>query len=78
MAPVEALVTALACGAQCLRHAAAVIDEEAKCMDFGNLALSPQCGFASVAEGGNRLTEDEQFARAAPATEMAASAPAFR
>ena len=26
-------------------------------------ALSPQCGFASVAEGGNLLTEDEQFAK---------------
>jgi 5-methyltetrahydropteroyltriglutamate--homocysteine methyltransferase len=27
------------------------------------LALSPQCGFASVAEGGNRLSEDEQYAK---------------
>ena len=32
-------------------------------MDLGCLALSPQCGFASVAEGGNLLTEDEQFAK---------------
>jgi methionine synthase II (cobalamin-independent) len=27
------------------------------------LALSPQCGFASIAEGGNLMTEDEQFAK---------------
>jgi 5-methyltetrahydropteroyltriglutamate--homocysteine methyltransferase len=39
------------------------IEEAAKFVDLGNLALSPQCGFASVAEGGNRLTEDEQFAK---------------
>jgi 5-methyltetrahydropteroyltriglutamate--homocysteine methyltransferase len=25
--------------------------------------MRPQCGFASVAEGGNLLTEDEQFAK---------------
>jgi 5-methyltetrahydropteroyltriglutamate--homocysteine methyltransferase len=29
----------------------------------GHLAFSPQCGFASVAEGGNQLAEDEQFAK---------------
>jgi hypothetical protein len=29
----------------------------------GNLALSPQGGFASVAEGGNDLTAEEQFAK---------------
>ena len=39
------------------------INEAAKYADFGQLALSPQCGFASVAEGGNQLTEDEQFAK---------------
>jgi 5-methyltetrahydropteroyltriglutamate--homocysteine methyltransferase len=39
------------------------IDEAATLVDIGNLALSPQCGFASVAEGGNHLTEDEQFAK---------------
>jgi 5-methyltetrahydropteroyltriglutamate--homocysteine methyltransferase len=39
------------------------IDEAAKYVDPGNLALSPQCGFASVAEGGNQLTEAEQFAK---------------
>jgi 5-methyltetrahydropteroyltriglutamate--homocysteine methyltransferase len=43
-----------------LRHR---IDEAAKYVDLGNLTLSPQCGFASVAEGGNQLTEDEQFAK---------------
>lgn len=31
--------------------------------DLGRLALSPQCGFASVAEGGNQLAPDEQFAK---------------
>jgi 5-methyltetrahydropteroyltriglutamate--homocysteine methyltransferase len=39
------------------------IDEAARLIDPGNLALSPQCGFASIAEGGNHLTEDEQFAK---------------
>jgi 5-methyltetrahydropteroyltriglutamate--homocysteine methyltransferase len=39
------------------------IDEAAKFVGIGNIALSPQCGFASVAEGGNRLTADEQFAK---------------
>jgi 5-methyltetrahydropteroyltriglutamate--homocysteine methyltransferase len=39
------------------------IDEAAALVDVGNLALSPQCGFASIAEGGNHLTEDEQFAK---------------
>ena len=32
-------------------------------VDLGRLALSPQCGFASVAEGGNQLTPEEQFAK---------------
>ena len=39
------------------------IDEAARLVDPGDLALSPQCGFASIAEGGNRLTGDEQFAK---------------
>jgi 5-methyltetrahydropteroyltriglutamate--homocysteine methyltransferase len=39
------------------------IDEAAKFADADRLALSPQCGFASIAEGGNRLTADEQFAK---------------
>jgi 5-methyltetrahydropteroyltriglutamate--homocysteine methyltransferase len=38
------------------------IDEAARYVPFENLALSPQCGFASTAEG-NLLTEDEQWAK---------------
>jgi 5-methyltetrahydropteroyltriglutamate--homocysteine methyltransferase len=36
------------------------IEEASKYVPVERLALSPQCGFASVAEG-NRLTEDEQW-----------------
>lgn len=39
------------------------VDSAAGLVDLDHLALSPQCGFASVAEGGNLLTEDEQFAK---------------
>lgn len=39
------------------------IDEAAKFVDLGNLALSPQCGFASIAEGGNLLSPQEEFAK---------------
>jgi len=38
------------------------IEEAAKYVDSENLALSPQCGFASTMEG-NLLTEDEQWAK---------------
>ena len=38
------------------------IDEAAKFVDLDQLALSPQCGFASTEEG-NTLTEDEQWAK---------------
>ena len=38
------------------------IEEAAKYFPLENLALSPQCGFASTAEG-NLLTEDEQWAK---------------
>jgi len=38
------------------------IHEAAKYFPLDNLALSPQCGFASTAEG-NLLTEDEQWAK---------------
>jgi len=38
------------------------IHEAAKYFPLENLALSPQCGFASTAEG-NLLTEDEQWAK---------------
>ena len=30
---------------------------------YCHLALSPQCGFASIAEGGDLLTETEPYAR---------------
>jgi len=39
------------------------VDSAAGLVALDHLALSPQCGFASVAEGGNLLTEDEQFAK---------------
>jgi 5-methyltetrahydropteroyltriglutamate--homocysteine methyltransferase len=39
------------------------IDEAAKYAEYEDLALSPQCGFASIAEGGNLLTEAEQYAK---------------
>ena len=39
------------------------IDEAAALVGLGNLALSPQCGFASIAEGGNHLTDDDQYAK---------------
>jgi 5-methyltetrahydropteroyltriglutamate--homocysteine methyltransferase len=38
------------------------IDEAAKVIPLDQLALSPQCGFASTMEG-NLLTEDEQWAK---------------
>ncbi len=38
------------------------VDEAAKYVPIENLAISPQCGFASVMEG-NLLTEDEQWAK---------------
>jgi len=38
------------------------IDEASRYVPLENLALSPQCGFASTAEG-NLLTEDRQWAK---------------
>jgi len=38
------------------------IDEASHYVPLENLALSPQCGFASTAEG-NLLTEDQQWAK---------------
>jgi 5-methyltetrahydropteroyltriglutamate--homocysteine methyltransferase len=38
------------------------IDEATKFVPLENLALSPQCGFASTMEG-NLLTEDDQWAK---------------
>ena len=46
------------------------IDEAAKFIDINQLALSPQCGFASTEEG-NELTEDEQWAKLARVVEVA-------
>ena len=38
------------------------IDEAARYVPIDNLALSPQCGFASMMEG-NLLTEDQEWAK---------------
>ncbi|MCY0865919.1 MAG: 5-methyltetrahydropteroyltriglutamate--homocysteine methyltransferase, partial [Sulfobacillus sp.] len=38
------------------------IDEASRYVPLDQLALSPQCGFAST-EDGNLLTEDEQWAK---------------
>ena len=38
------------------------IEEASRYVPLENLALSPQCGFASTAEG-NLLSEDEQWAK---------------
>jgi 5-methyltetrahydropteroyltriglutamate--homocysteine methyltransferase len=46
------------------------IDEATKFASFEQLALSPQCGFASTEEG-NVLAEDEQWAKLSMAVEIA-------
>ncbi len=46
------------------------IQEAARYVPFENLALSPQCGFASTAEG-NLLTEDQQWAKLKLVVDMA-------
>ena len=46
------------------------IDEATKYVPLERLALSPQCGFASVA-GGNELSEDEQMRKLALVVEVA-------
>lgn len=46
------------------------IDEAASFVDTDQLALSPQCGFASTEEG-NVLTEDEQWAKLKLAVDVA-------
>lgn len=38
------------------------VNEAAKCVAMENLAISPQCGFASTAEG-NLITEERQWAK---------------
>lgn len=47
------------------------IDEASRFADLGQLALSPQCGFASTEEG-NVLTEDEQWAKIRHVVDIAA------
>jgi 5-methyltetrahydropteroyltriglutamate--homocysteine methyltransferase len=46
------------------------IDEASKFVPLENLAISPQCGFASTMEG-NLLSEDEQWAKLALVVETA-------
>jgi 5-methyltetrahydropteroyltriglutamate--homocysteine methyltransferase len=46
------------------------IDEAAMFVPLEQLALSPQCGFASTEEG-NTLTEDEQWAKLRMIVEVA-------
>jgi len=46
------------------------IGEAAKFVDFDQLGLSPQCGFASTEEG-NTLAEDEQWAKLRMIVEVA-------
>jgi 5-methyltetrahydropteroyltriglutamate--homocysteine methyltransferase len=47
------------------------IDEASKFAPLEQLALSPQCGFASTEEG-NVLTEDEQWAKVREVVDIAA------
>jgi 5-methyltetrahydropteroyltriglutamate--homocysteine methyltransferase len=49
------------------------IDEAARFLSRDQLALSPQCGFASVAAG-NRITEEEQWRKLALVVETAKAA----
>jgi len=49
------------------------IDAATKYLPLDQLALSPQCGFASIAEGGNLLTEAEQYAKLALVADVARS-----
>ena len=46
------------------------IDEAGKFVELDRLCLSPQCGFASSSEG-NRLSEDQQFAKLRLVAEVA-------
>jgi 5-methyltetrahydropteroyltriglutamate--homocysteine methyltransferase len=48
------------------------VDEATAYVDLEQLALSPQCGFAST-EDGNDLTDDEQWAKIREVVEVAAS-----
>jgi 5-methyltetrahydropteroyltriglutamate--homocysteine methyltransferase len=57
------LVSSKTPGLETVEALARRIEEAAKFVDIDNLALSPQCGFASIAEGGNLLSADAQFAK---------------
>jgi len=46
------------------------VDEAARHFPLENLALSPQCGFASTMEG-NLLSEDDQWAKLRLVVEVA-------
>jgi 5-methyltetrahydropteroyltriglutamate--homocysteine methyltransferase len=50
------------------------IDEAARYTDGDHLALSPQCGFASVADGGNLLSPEEEVAKLKLVADVARSA----
>jgi 5-methyltetrahydropteroyltriglutamate--homocysteine methyltransferase len=50
------------------------IDEAAQYVDIDNLAVSPQCGFASVAKGGNKLSQQDQFRKLRIVADAAISA----
>lgn len=47
------------------------LDEAASFLDPAQLAISPQCGFATHAEGANRLSVDEQYRKLSVAVETA-------
>ena len=53
-----------------LRAQKAAHDVKAKYVPLERLYLSPQCGFASTEEG-NKLTEDQQWAKLALVREVA-------
>jgi 5-methyltetrahydropteroyltriglutamate--homocysteine methyltransferase len=57
------LVSSKSAGLETAGALARRVDAAAAFTGLGRLALSPQCGFASVAEGGNQLTPGEQFAK---------------
>ena len=54
------------------------IDEVAQCVDIDNLAVSRQYGFASVAKGGNKLSQQDQFRKLRIVADAAISAWAWR
>ena len=51
-------------------HLKRCIDEATRYIPLENLCLSPQCGFASMAEG-NNLSEDDQWRKLALVVERA-------